>query len=145
MKFELRVSHKVMRSARVRLRVSGRSPELTATGAKRPSGRNSGWMERSDIHPASCPLPLGGSCQKSTTKPRLSHEPVLASSRRSQVLFKSCLRTSQYGRDQATPARHIGKRSRRLMLRKQGYPPATLSGLARGQAPFDPRKEAPPT
>ena len=44
------------------LRVSGRSPELTATGAKRPSGRKSGCRERSDIHPASCPLSLGGWC-----------------------------------------------------------------------------------
>ena len=42
------------------LRVSGRSPESAATGAQRPSRRNTGCFERSDIHLASCPLPLGG-------------------------------------------------------------------------------------
>lgn len=39
---------------RQELWVSGRSPELTATGAKRPSGQNSGWMALA-VHPASCP------------------------------------------------------------------------------------------
>ena len=34
------------------LRVSGRSPELTATGAKRPSGRNPGFVPQAHIrHP----------------------------------------------------------------------------------------------
>lgn len=37
------------------LGVSGRSPEVIAKGAKRRSGQNPGSIERSDIHPASCP------------------------------------------------------------------------------------------
>ena len=39
-------------------RVSGRSPEWTATGAKQPSGLNSRWIEPCDIHRASCPVSL---------------------------------------------------------------------------------------